>query len=220
MPKASISVATLALVVAATGGVAAYAGAQIGTSDIKNNAVTSTKIKNGNVKTADLSPKARTHSWVWHPAAPLNTTWPANGTINLGTKKIKVASPGLLEVNTFGAFAGGDEPFDLMLALVDYKGNVAAALDGSDPAEIAKLYEALAAVLVTDSGLQSLVIPQRVGAGKHTVRWFAVNYSVVGGETTSIALRNLTAEFQPGVTGKEPRWSVPLPRQVHRQLFG
>jgi hypothetical protein len=219
-PTASMSVATLALVMAATGGISAYAGSQIGTSDIKNNAVTSAKIKNGNVATKDLSPKARTRAWVWHPAAPLNATWPASGVIDLGTKKITVPTAGLLELNTFAVPAGGAVSADLILALVDFKGNISDALNGSDPNAIARLYDALAAAMLTDSGLQQLSVPQRVGAGKHTIRWVAVTYdNAAPGQTASVALRNLTAEFQPGVTGREPRWEVPTPRQVGRQLL-
>lgn len=48
--------ATLALVVALGG--TGYAAATIGTADIKNNAVTSAKIKDKNVKTADLKGSA------------------------------------------------------------------------------------------------------------------------------------------------------------------
>jgi hypothetical protein len=48
--------ATLALVVALGG--TSYAAATIGTGDIKDNAVTSAKIKNKNVKTADLKGSA------------------------------------------------------------------------------------------------------------------------------------------------------------------
>ncbi|UMG91760.1 hypothetical protein [Nocardioides sp. TF02-7] len=52
LPSASMLVAVLALVVAAAG--AGYAAGKIGTKDLKNNAVTSAKVKNGSLKATDL----------------------------------------------------------------------------------------------------------------------------------------------------------------------
>lgn len=56
MTPAAMLVAVLALLVA--GGGIGYTAAKIGTSDLKDNAVTSRKIKNGNVRTGDLGPDA------------------------------------------------------------------------------------------------------------------------------------------------------------------
>lgn len=52
LSPAAMIMAILALVVAAAG--AGYSAATIGTSDIKNNAVTSAKVKNGTLKAADM----------------------------------------------------------------------------------------------------------------------------------------------------------------------
>jgi hypothetical protein len=52
LSPAALLVAVLALVLAATG--AGYAAATIGTNDIKNDAVTSPKVKNGTLKAADM----------------------------------------------------------------------------------------------------------------------------------------------------------------------
>lgn len=52
LSPAALLVAVLALVVAATG--AGYAAATIGTNDIKNDAVTSPKVKDGTLKAADM----------------------------------------------------------------------------------------------------------------------------------------------------------------------
>ena len=52
LSPAALLVAVLALVVAATG--AGYAAATIGTNDIKDDAVTSAKVKDGSLKAADL----------------------------------------------------------------------------------------------------------------------------------------------------------------------
>lgn len=53
---AALLISVLALVVVVTGAGAAYAAATIGTAQLKNNAVTSPKIKNGTITTADLAP--------------------------------------------------------------------------------------------------------------------------------------------------------------------
>jgi len=55
-PSPALIVASLALALSAGG--AGYAAATIGTSDLANNAVTSPKVKNGTLKTSDLSKKA------------------------------------------------------------------------------------------------------------------------------------------------------------------
>ena len=56
-PALPIAVLTAGLLIGGTGG--AVAAGQIGTNDIKNNAVTSPKIKNRAVRTPDLAPSAR-----------------------------------------------------------------------------------------------------------------------------------------------------------------
>lgn len=56
-PALAIAVLAAGLLIGGTGGAVAHG--LIGTNDIKNNAVTSPKIKNGAVKTADLASRAR-----------------------------------------------------------------------------------------------------------------------------------------------------------------
>jgi hypothetical protein len=56
-PALAVAVLTAGLLVGGTGG--AMAHGLIGTNDLKNNAVTSSKINNGAVQTADLAPSAR-----------------------------------------------------------------------------------------------------------------------------------------------------------------
>ncbi len=56
-PSAPMATSIAALVVALGG--TSYAATQIQTSDIAKEAVTSSKIKNGTIKNADLSPSAR-----------------------------------------------------------------------------------------------------------------------------------------------------------------
>ncbi|TYL46314.1 hypothetical protein FXB39_14290 [Nocardioides sp. BGMRC 2183] len=67
LPSASMAVAILALVVAAAG--AGYAAGKIGTKDLKNNAVTSAKVKNGSLKAADLVKETK-FVYVGRPGAP------------------------------------------------------------------------------------------------------------------------------------------------------
>lgn len=57
LSPAAMIVAVFALVVAAAG--AGYSAGQIGTGDIKNNAVTSAKVKNGQISNADLVKETR-----------------------------------------------------------------------------------------------------------------------------------------------------------------
>jgi hypothetical protein len=123
---------------------------------------------------------------------------------------------GLLDVDTFGTSIDGAN-VDLILALVDFKGNVATALNGSDPAAAGKLYDSLAAAFSLSG--TSLEMPKRVSAGKHTIRWYAISYSSVAGDTSKIVLRQLTALYVPGIAGTAPKWQIPAPRQTLRQIL-
>jgi hypothetical protein len=59
MSPAALMISVLALIVATSAG-SAYAATKIGTKQLKNNAVTSAKIKNRTVKTSDLATATRT----------------------------------------------------------------------------------------------------------------------------------------------------------------
>lgn len=219
MPTASLPVATLALVVATVGGVSAYAGTKIGTADIANNAVTTSKIKKANVKASDLDPRVKAKSWIWKPASVTTLTWQDASFVSLGTKTITTPAPGLLDVTAFGAPSGGGS-IDFLLALVDYTGDLEAALDGSSPQAITALYDSLAAARSTSDGFL-IELPKRVSAGSHTIKWYAVDRSAAPGDTADLALRQLTARFTPGITGSAPNWQLPElpPREAMRQIL-
>lgn len=200
-------VATLALIIASVGGVSAYAGATIGTSDIQNNAVTSAKIADKTVKTVDLNPAARVQNWAWHPGGARNEIWPTSGIIHLGTKTIKAPATGMLEVSTLATDLDGMT--DVVIALVDYNGNLADALTGASTTESAKLYNALGAAQSLSGG-SALNFPKKVSKGTHTIKWFAVSYDDANdGMPVALVLRLLRVQFTPGFSGQWQNWTLP-----------
>lgn len=101
---------------------------------------------------------------------------------------MKVTAPvdGVLHVDALA-----DGGMDVVLALVDYEGDV----DLSTEESTAEVYDHLAAVVGPGGGF--LRIPIRVDAGEHTVRLVALASDV----TTEVGLRSLSVHFTAGVTG-------------------
>ncbi len=208
--RASMLVAILALV-AATGGLG-YAAGQIGTSQIKNNAVTSAKIKNSNVKSpdiknsgvtvTDLHPAARQASFVRRLGPVASVIYNADGVAPVMDMTFRTATAGLVDVSGLALQAGGPglAP-DQIIGVLDYNGDLGTVLGGGGtPAQQNELYSKLAFV-VSNSGGGAIPFTLRVGAGVHTVKMFATNSTAVGGETVNLGLRNIAVQFTGGVTG-------------------
>lgn len=90
-PSPSTLIAAVALVVAASG--TSYAAGKIGTSDIKKNAVTSSKIDNGTIKKKDLAPGVL--AGITGPAG-------SDGADGAGTRWLLVNASGEIEAQSGG----------------------------------------------------------------------------------------------------------------------
>ncbi|UMG91363.1 hypothetical protein [Nocardioides sp. TF02-7] len=112
-----------------------------------------------------------------------------------------------------------------MLALLDYKGAISpeALFGGASDPEAARLMNSVVAI---GGGIGlGYAIPKRVNAGKHTIRWVALNPGGTPGDPITVAFRKLVASYSPGVSGKEQRWTLPeLPpverKALLRQILG